>query len=348
MKSVQHPSLRTLAFAGVVAVLTLVLLYWLLPLLLPFLLSLALAALIDRPVNMLQRRFGLPRGAAVVGVLVTVIALGTALLAFIVGNLVLEIEALLRRLPEHAESWQIWFDDLLLRTENLIARLPQPLNDMHAYAVDGASQFLANLASALLNQIQRIPNFFFAMLVATITTYFLSRDQRGIANFLLQFLPSHWRARFLEMRGHMVTGLLGLVKAQAILVLITTVSTTAALLLFGVRYAWLLGMAAGLLDLMPVIGPGGVYLPVIVHAVVVGRLDRAVGLAAFWLALIVARQLLEPKIMQSQVGLHPVSMLLALYLGVQLLGVNGLWLGPCVAICLKAAYTVTYRPMTPR
>lgn len=328
--------------------LTLAVLYWLLPLLLPFLLSLALTALIDRPVHVLQTRFGMPRGAAVLSVLVAVIALGTAVLAFVVGNIVIEIEALLRRLPEHAESWQIWFNEWLLRTESLVARLPQPFNEMHAYAVDGASRFLANMATALLNQIQRVPNFFFAMLVATITTYFLSRDQRGIANFLLQFLPPHWRARFLEMRGHMVTGLLGLVKAQAILVMITTVLTTTALLLFGVRYAWLLGMAAGLFDLMPVIGPGGVFVPVIVYSVVVGRLDRAVGLAAFWLALIVARQLLEPKIVQSTVGLHPVSMLLALYLGVQLLGVNGLWLGPCVAICVKAAYTVAYRPMTPR
>ncbi len=328
--------------------LTLAVLYWLLPLLLPFLLSLALTALIDRPVHVLQTRFGMPRGAAVLSVLVAVIALGTAVLAFVVGNIVIEIEALLRRLPEHAESWQIWFNEWLLRTESLVARLPQPFNEMHAYAVDGASRFLANMATALLNQIQRVPNFLFAMLVATITTYFLSRDQRGIANFLLQFLPPHWRARFLEMRGHMVTGLLGLVKAQAILVMITTVLTTTALLLFGVRYAWLLGMAAGLFDLMPVIGPGGVFVPVIVYSVVVGRLDRAVGLAAFWLALIVARQLLEPKIVQSTVGLHPVSMLLALYLGVQLLGVNGLWLGPCVAICVKAAYTVAYRPMTPR
>lgn len=328
--------------------LTLAVLYWLLPLLLPFLLSLALTALIDRPVHVLQTRFGMPRGAAVLSVLVAVIALGTAVLAFVVGNIVIEIEALLRRLPEHAESWQIWFNEWLLRTESLVARLPQPFNEMHAYAVDGASRFLANMATALLNQIQRVPNFLFAMLVATITTYFLSRDQRGIANFLLQFLPPHWRARFLEMRGHMVTGLLGLVKAQAILVMITTVLTTTALLLFGVRYAWLLGMAAGLFDLMPVIGPGGVFVPVIVYSVVVGRLDRAVGLAAFWLALIVARQLLGPKIVQSTVGLHPVSMLLALYLGVQLLGVNGLWLGPCVAICVKAAYTVAYRPMTPR
>lgn len=344
----QPPSLRTIALAGVVAVLTLALLYWLLPLLLPFLLSLALAALIDRPVNMLQTRFGLPRGAAVFAVLVTVIALGTALLAFVVGNLVFEIEALLRRLPEHAESWQIWFNEWLARAETLVARLPQPFNEIHLYVVDSASRFLANTATALLNQIQRVPNFFFAMLVATITTYFLSRDQRGIANFLLQFLPAHWRTRFLEMRGHMVSGLLGLVKAQAILVLMTTVATTTAFLLFGVRYAWLLGMTAGLLDLMPVIGPGGIFVPVIVYSVVVGRFDRAIGLAAFWFALIIARQLIEPKIMQSQVGLHPVSMLLALYLGVQLLGVNGLWLGPCVAICMKAAYTVTYRPMTPR
>lgn len=337
-----------LAFAGAGAILTLGLLYWLVPLLLPFLLSLALAALIDRPVNMIQRRFGLPRGAAVIGVLVTVIVLGTALLAIVVGNLVVEIEALLRRLPEQAESWQVLFNEWLLRTESLIARLPQPFNEIHASAVDGASRFLTSMASALLNQIQRVPNFFFAMLVATITTYFLSRDQRGIANFLLQFLPTHWRARLLEMRGHMVTGLLGLVKAQAILVMITTVLTTTAFLLFGVRYAWLLGMLAGLFDLMPVVGPSGVFVPVIVHSVFVGRLDRAVGLTAFWLALIVARQLVEPRIMQSQVGLHPVSMLIALYLGVRLLGVNGLWLGPCVAICMKAAYTVTYRPMTPR
>lgn len=343
-----HPPLRTLAFVGTGALLTLGLLYWLLPVILPFLLSLALAALIDRPVRLVQRRFGLPRGAAVIGVLATVLLLGSALLAFVIGNLVAEIEVLIRQLPEHAASWQQLLDDFLVRTENLIAHLPHPFNEIHESAVEGVARFLNQAGSALLNQIQRVPSLFFAMLVATMTTYFLSRDQRGIANFVMQFLPARWHARLLEMRGHMVDGLLGLVKAQAILVTITTALTTAAFLLFRVRYAWILGISAGLFDLMPMMGPSAVFVPVIVHAVFIGRLDRAIGLGAFWLALIVARQLAEPRVMQAQVGLHPVSMLLALYLGVRLLGANGLWLGPSVAICIKAAYTVTYQPMTPR
>lgn len=333
---------RTLLF-GIGSLGVLLLLYWFLPLFLPFLVALFLAGVIDRPVRRAQERLGLSRGSAVILVLASMLTAGGVILFVLVGNVVAEAEVLLRHLPEYAAQWSASLERILQAAENFSARMPPPLDHLLAGTLERVTEGIGLFAAGLLDWAQRLPNVLLGILITALSTYFICRDQRSLAAFFLRFVPREWHPHLLEVRRLVVDGLFGLVKAQMILLALTVAVTTAAFLLFEVRYAWLLGILAGLFDLVPVVGPGAVYIPVVVLFAAADKYASALGIAAIWLALIVSRQVLEPKVIGAQVGLHPLTMIVALYLGIRLFGVNGVWLGPCVAIGIRAIYTVTHR-----
>lgn len=339
-----QPPYRHLLVAALSTSLGILLLYFLLPYTLPFLLAALLTAIIDRPVDLLERRLRLPRG------IVVTIVLGAAVLAFglfiglVVTNVSAELEVFYRALPMYADQWRLSLEEGLGRLKALSAVLPHPVGSLLEGSLEGWVSLLASSASGLLRQVQHLPNLFASLFIAAITTFFLSRDKRGLASAYFRLLPKAWHERLFQLKRHISAGSLGLVRGQLILLSMTFILATTAFSAFGVGYAWLLGLLAALLDVMPMVGPSGVFLPIIVHMALTDEIGRAVGLATVWAAILVLRQILEARVMGAQLGVHPLTMIFALYTGVKVFGINGLWLAPFIVISVKAVYTVIYPP----
>jgi predicted PurR-regulated permease PerM len=71
-------------------------------------------------------------------------------------------------------------------------------------------------------------------------------------------------------------------------------------------------------------------------SVIGGNIDQAVYLTILYFIIFAFRNFTEPKIMGDSVGLHPLIMLLAIYGGVVLFGVWGIFIGPVIAIVVRA------------
>ena len=108
------------------------------------------------------------------------------------------------------------------------------------------------------------------------------------------------------------------------------------LFIIGTRYWVLLALVIGLLDSIPIIGPGIVFTPWIAVSAITGDLNRAVYLTVLYFLIFAVHQLAEPKIMGDSVGVHPLVMLLAIYGGIVFFGVWGIIAGPFLAIMVKA------------
>ena len=139
-----------------------------------------------------------------------------------------------------------------------------------------------------------------------------------------------------RLEKEVMTGLVGFVWAQLILVTITTLITIVGLLLLKIRYAFFLGLISGLLDIIPVLGPTLLFLPWIIIAVMTGDVALAIGLAIVYAAMNVVRHVLQARVIGSRTGLHPLAVLLSLYLGMRFLGPSGVIAGPLTLILLSA------------
>lgn len=138
--------------------------------------------------------------------------------------------------------------------------------------------------------------------------------------------------KFLEKTVSLIGSYL---KAQVIILLTISLITIAGLLIGKVGGAVWLGLLAGLLDALPFIGTGIVLIPTALWQLLCGNPVGAAMTAAAYVLCIVARELLEPRLLGKQVGMYPVIMLLAVYAGVRLFGLTGIFLGPLYVVLLK-------------
>ncbi len=117
-------------------------------------------------------------------------------------------------------------------------------------------------------------------------------------------------------------------KAQLIILFVICILSVIGLLILKNPYALLLGILIGLLDAMPFLGTGCVFIPCgIFHLVQADFYYSAVYLTLY-LVTALSREFLEPRLLGSKFGIPSILILIAIYAGIQLFGVSGVILGP--------------------
>ncbi|NMB46780.1 MAG: sporulation integral membrane protein YtvI [Firmicutes bacterium] len=314
----------------------------------PFLLALLIAALIDPLVNMLETRLKISRGAAVLIILLLFLAMVILFLILMVTNLTAELTHLLSLLPRYTSYWEEWLGNLITWAENLyvalFAELPAPIAQVVRPDFERIMDTIRMLAARLLGSLGRLPAFGFTLIIASIATFFISRDRRLFADFFLHLVPGRWRPHARHIKDEVVDGVFGFLRSQLMLISLSGSLAVIGLTILRIRYAWLLGLLVAILDFIPMTGPSGVFVPLILYHLIIGNIPYAAWLTVILGIILVTRQLAEPKIVGAQLGLHPLTSLIAVYLGVKLLGVSGFIMGPLIMVVLKAVMTVVFIP----
>ena len=126
-----------------------------------------------------------------------------------------------------------------------------------------------------------------------------------------------------------VSGALGAyLKTQGILMLITMTICVAGLFILNNPYALLLGITIGILDALPFIGTGIIFIPWAILVGIMGDWRLCVGLLVIYAVCYLIRELLEPKLMGKQIGMTSLEMIISMYVGIRLFGLAGVILGP--------------------
>lgn len=337
MRRRQRVLLQTLAaIAAAAAVLVLAWSY-----VAPFLFAFLLAAVIDPYVGRLRAATGMRRGAAVLLVLAAFLSLCLGAVALVVANLISELERLLAQLPAYVGVLAERAEALRQAASRFFAELPSPLGDLLRFDSEAAARTATAVVRNAVGSLRGAPSALFFLGVSGLATYFISRDRHVLWAAVLRATPDPWRAPLARIRDEVVGGVLGLLRAQFILVGATTGLSVAGLALAGVPYPWLLGLAAGILDLAPMVGPGGVLLPAAACYAFLGDPAAALKVAGLWIALTLLRQLAEPYVFGAQLGLHPLTVLAAVYVGVRAAGLAGFFIGPLALVLIKALLVVT-------
>jgi predicted PurR-regulated permease PerM len=97
-------------------------------------------------------------------------------------------------------------------------------------------------------------------------------------------------------------------------------------------YALMIGLIMAVLDFLPILGSGSVLIPWALFHLVTGEVNAAVGLMALYAVITITRQVLEPKILGEQIGVHPLLSLVSVFVGFQVFGVLGIFIGPALVM----------------
>lgn len=327
-----------LGLAGFLLVMYLLITFGL-PVVMPFVVALVIAELLEPLVKLLTFKGRVPRGIASGLVLVLFLGLLTLGLTAAVARLATEIKGVIAQLPYLYAYGMDMGTRFAEQFGAFNQTLPGTIQDLLANNLETLQSWLGdqleNLAGSL-SVISSLPSVVTNILIAAIATFFMSRDREVISNFLIRLFPSMWHDQLRKVKTDVWTSSMGWAKAQLMLITLTMIQTIIGLSLIGAKYAVTMGVLVGVADLLPVLGPAAVYLPWAVYAFVAGDTVFAVKLLVLYGIVTAIRQVLESKIVGDQVGLHPLAILFALYLGFQFFGAVGFVVGPLLAILLKS------------
>ena len=94
-----------------------------------------------------------------------------------------------------------------------------------------------------------------------------------------------------------------------------------------------------IIDALPILGAGAILLPWVVLAILLGDFKLAIGILIVYFIVLSVRQMLEPKLISENIGVHPLITLISMYSGFKILGVSGFLVGPVVMIILKNVFS---------
>jgi sporulation integral membrane protein YtvI len=192
------------------------------------------------------------------------------------------------------------------------------------------------LLTGLIRLITHLPETLFVLVISTITTFFmLVRRERMYLRFL-RILPPGWGLKMQVVIRDVSRAFVGTVRVQIVLMLFSCVMGIIGMSVIGVPYAFLLGVLFGVAGLVPMLGSALLTVPWAAGAFMLGDVRLAIKLLLVQLVISIIRHLIEPKILADNVGLDMLSTLFGLYVGLQVMGFIGLFLGPIVMIAVKS------------
>lgn len=313
----------------------------------PFLFALVLVYLFRAPVSELERR-GWSRGLAV-GVCYLV-ALGVLALVgfFIVPPVSSQVRDFVAAFPGYYDrAYALWLD---LQDQFQALVVPAWLNEALLNLRQSVSAQFAEWSAALAKQMfsvgGRALEFLFNGLLALVVGFWLLKDLPKLRQeFVLLAGPKRREEASLvvEKVSHVLSGYL---RGQVIISAATAVIVAAGLTVIGVPYSLVIGLLAGLLNVVPWFGPA-------VTAVIAGI---SAAFVSPWMILaavgvvVAAQQITDifitPRVMSSQVDLHPLVVIFSLLAGSALFGFVGLVLAIPVAAIAKGLFVHYFEKYT--
>lgn len=314
----------------------------------PFILALVLAYLMLPLVDRLSKF--LPRVLAIILVYLVFIGVVVGLISWLAPQVTGQVSDLLEKTPTYSAQAQKWASDVTRWYDSL------PLSeDVRNSFENSARSSLGAIGSAIqqglvgvLQVFTRALGFIIGLLIIPFWLFYVLKDKdRGIAAFN-NMMPEKWRTDVWRI-VRIINGVLtSYIRGQLLLGLMVGVTSTVGLLLVGAPYALLLGIIAGITELIPVLGPVLGAIPALILAAFhpEGWLMVFKVLAVFVVVQQLENNLLVPKIQGDSVKMHPTIIMVSLVVGSQVAGLFGLIVAVPVAAILRDIYIYLYRRFT--
>ncbi|KAF0819482.1 MULTISPECIES: sporulation integral membrane protein YtvI [unclassified Cytobacillus] len=320
----------------------------------PFIIGLAIAFLINPLVNLMEVKWKIPRVLAVLIALILIFAIFAGLITLLVAEIVSGADYLAKVVPQHLDTLinfiEQFFAGQIIPLYNQLASLFNNLGTGQQDTImtnieNVGKQFGSTLGDFIQAFFENIPNILSwfpnaatVLIFSLLATFFISKDWHRLSGLFGRMLPSRAKKSGRTVFADLQKALFGFIKAQATLVSITTVIILAGLLILRVDYAITIALVTGLVDIIPYLGTGLIFVPWIIYEAIGGEMSRALGLGILYIIVLVQRQIMEPKILSSSIGLDPLATLIALFAGFKLIGFLGLIAGPVTLVLLTTLH----------
>lgn len=332
----------------------------------PFIAAFLIAMFLQKPVRAVSKKTKIKKNVIAAVAVLLIVALLLSLIVLVGYRIFVEFRGLgqylmskLNDLPNLIQSTEAWLiSHLKFLPDSIESTAVSAINDfadrLLLLVVEQKNTFgeaqssgldlsvLATPLGGLLSTAKQIPVFLTALLISVIACFFLTCDYDNFTKMIKSSVSEQHEASLIRTK-RLFGDILGkMVKSYATIILITFCEVAIGLnvlKLIGVYdggYIIAVSIVTALVDIFPVLGTGTVMIPWAIISFFSGNYGLGIGLLVLYALITVIRQILEPKLVSMNVGMHPVITLMGMYLGVQLFGVIGIFTLPITFFLLKA------------
>lgn len=310
---------------------------------LPFVIGLIIAALIQKPTRFISKHTKVPKGVCSLILVILAYLLVGSILSLLVYFIYTIGAKLATTLPyiidEVSETWKIVFENAKEIMSNMPGFAQNSAEDLVSGLIVDAGKAITGWVPKFAASIAlSTPEYIIITIVTIVSSCYFAKDFDVIKTFFKKILkPSHIEL-LSDVKDIAYTNVFKLLKSYIIIMFITFIELSIGLLIMGVDNALLLALIIAFVDILPVLGCGTVLIPWGIIAIIQSNYLLGVGVLLLYIVILVVRNIIEPKIIGGQVGMHPLVTLLTIFIGLRFLGVLGMFVLPIVTIILIQLY----------
>lgn len=315
-----------------------------LPLISPFVIAFFIAYVLKRPICFLADKLPIHRKLAALVMVLLFYSIVVTLLILLGAKAFSGLQYLIMNLP------RLYTTHVGPMLTGVIGALEQSVLGLDPAIIDtirqAASQFVESLGQMvsglsfsamglISNLASSLPGMLIKLLLMVIASFFIAMDYEKLTGFCMAQLNDKTKKIFIEIKEYVVGTLFVCIRSYALIMTITFVELAIGLLIIRIDNAIFVAFLIAIFDILPILGTGGIMIPWTIITAIQGNYPLAFGLLAVYIIITVIRNIIEPKIVGSQIGLHPVVTLISIFVGAQLFGVLGLFGLPILLSLLR-------------
>lgn len=333
----------------------------------PFIIAFGVAMLLQKPVRAISKKTHLKKSVISAVSILLILSVIASILIFAGYKIGVEFKGLwayimsrLDNLPQLVTSIESWIiahlaflpdsvessavDAITNFADKLLLLIVEQKNTFGEISADSSGFDLSVLTTplgGLLSTAKRIPAILTAILISIIACFFVTCDYDNFTDMIKKNVSEEHEKNLVRTKRILGDIIGKMCKSYATIIFVTFCEVSIGLnilKLIGVYdggYIIAISIVTALIDIIPILGTGTVLIPWAIINLFSGNFGLGIGLIVLYAAITVIRQILEPRLVAMNVGLHPVLTLAGMYLGLQIFGVIGIFAVPITFVLVK-------------
>ena len=268
-----------------------------------------------------------------------------------INRMLFEVESLIISLQSEDSGHIAWLSSISDSLGNISQKIPfigqlekieglegigEAINQKLGEYIQSSLRALADAIPSLsLRLAKSAPRLLIGIIVTALSCFYFATDYHGIKEGVIRALSPAARERSSRIFSLCAESLKKYLRAYLLIMLITFGEVFVGLLMLKIPYAFLIALAVAFVDLLPIFGAGTVLLPWAIVCFIIKDVGTATGLLILYAVVTIVRQVIEPKIIGTSLGIHPLTTLFAMVAALELFGVAGMILSPFILIIIK-------------
>lgn len=309
----------------------------------PFIIAIITAILLEKIVEYIVKKTKISRkivGATVVLMLYILLGL---LVYLLFSKLFKEAIDITSDLPNVfsfiKEKYDLIYKKYISAMKNIPPSIVEKVYDIGMGFFSELSKYVTKIFNSIFDFVMFIPNILIYIVITLLATLFLVTDRRKLSMYVHDIFPKRFIRKISNIFKGIINSLSQYLKSQLVMVGVTFVELLIAFFILKQEYPFTLALVIAAIDALPIVGAGGVLIPWGIYSAITGDMYLGLGLLITYVVIIIIRQLVEPRIVSSNLGVHPFLTLISMYIAFKIFGIVGLIIGPIVMVIFKNVFS---------